>query len=154
VEPLPKRLACDKHPSLFGSERRTKVGQHWSQFDLLLFLARSEKFLELLDDLEILMKTNEHFLLGPWLESAKALAADETHKALLEYNARIQVITKIYRKFGVGSGSQVVGALLSKWSDEKIGLESRLASEKIKFLSHVFSSKAIWSTDIWSTLCK
>ena len=61
------------------------------ELDFFQFLAGSGSFLELLDDLDGLMKTDKHFLLGPWLESAKALGTTEEQKALLEYNARIQV---------------------------------------------------------------
>jgi hypothetical protein len=60
------------------------------------FLLRSFNFLELLDDLELILKSSEHFMLGPWLESAKALGTTEEEKALLEYNARIQVVDNLF----------------------------------------------------------
>ena len=55
------------------------------------FLTRTSQFLELLDDLEAVLKTNQHFMLGPWLEDSKALGSTDEEKTLLEYNARVQV---------------------------------------------------------------
>lgn len=37
----------------------------------------SEKFLELVDDMDTLLASHEGFLLGPWLESSKQLAVDD-----------------------------------------------------------------------------
>ena len=48
-------------------------------------------FIDLLKDMEMILSTNEHFLLGPWLESAKALATNEKEKKLYEFNARNQI---------------------------------------------------------------
>ena len=59
--------------------------------DFALFMISSQKFLELLDDLDRILKTNRDFLLGPWIEASKALGSTEDEKTLLEYNARIQV---------------------------------------------------------------
>lgn len=49
-------------------------------------------FLELLRDLDELLGSNEHFLLGRWLEDAKRWGATEAERAKLEWNAR-RVIT-------------------------------------------------------------
>ena len=35
-----------------------------------------------------ILGTNKNFMIGPWLESAKALATTEQEKANYEYNAR------------------------------------------------------------------
>ncbi len=45
----------------------------------------------LLDDLNQVLVTNEMFMLGPWIESAKALGETQEEQELLEYNAKIQV---------------------------------------------------------------
>lgn len=37
----------------------------------------SQKFLELVEDMDTLLACHDGFLLGPWLESAKQLAQDE-----------------------------------------------------------------------------
>lgn len=38
---------------------------------------RSQRFLDLVEDMDILLACHDGFLLGPWLESAKQLAQDE-----------------------------------------------------------------------------
>ena len=48
-------------------------------------------FLDLLDGLESLLGTDEHFLLGSWLENAKSMATNEAERHLYEFNARIQL---------------------------------------------------------------
>lgn len=50
-------------------------------------------FLELLNDLDRVLGTSSHFMLGPWLESAKAVIPNGTdsQKALFEFNARNQI---------------------------------------------------------------
>eukprot|EP00250_Pteridium_aquilinum_P010707 c19578_g1_i1 orf=83-2524(+) len=53
--------------------------------------AKSKVLLELVSDLEQLLASNECFLLGSWLESAKALATSEEQIKKNEWNARTQV---------------------------------------------------------------
>ena len=48
-------------------------------------------FIDLLKDMEEILSTNKNFLLGPWLESAKALATNEEEKKIYEFNARNQI---------------------------------------------------------------
>ena len=48
-------------------------------------------FIEVLQDLESVLSNNKNFLLGIWLESAKALAANEDERKLYEFNARNQL---------------------------------------------------------------
>lgn len=40
----------------------------------------SQKFLGLVDDMDILLASHDGFLLGPWLESAKNLAQDDQQR--------------------------------------------------------------------------
>ncbi|KAI5084126.1 hypothetical protein GOP47_0000295 [Adiantum capillus-veneris] len=51
----------------------------------------SRVLLELVSDLEHLLASSDCFLLGSWLESAKALATSEQQRAKNEWNARTQV---------------------------------------------------------------
>lgn len=51
----------------------------------------SKTFLEIFTDLESILASNQDFLLGPWLESAKAAASDDEEKKQFEYNARNQI---------------------------------------------------------------
>lgn len=48
----------------------------------------SARFLGLFDDMDTLLATREEFLLGRWLESAKAMGDTEQEKTLYEKNAR------------------------------------------------------------------
>ncbi|KAL1188934.1 Alpha-N-acetylglucosaminidase [Cardamine amara subsp. amara] len=51
----------------------------------------SEKFLELIKDMDILLASDDNFLLGTWLESAKKLARNSYERKQYEWNARTQV---------------------------------------------------------------
>ncbi|KAI3499382.1 hypothetical protein L1887_35181 [Cichorium endivia] len=51
----------------------------------------SDKFLELVDDMDTLLGCHEGFLLGPWLESSKQLAIDKQQEKQYEWNARTQI---------------------------------------------------------------
>lgn len=55
------------------------------------FRSVSKSFLTLILDMDDVLYTDEHFLLGRWLESAKALATNEDQRKLYEYNARNQI---------------------------------------------------------------
>ena len=48
----------------------------------------SQRFLRALDLTEEILATDEHWLLGPWLEQAKAWASDDDEREILEWNAR------------------------------------------------------------------
>ncbi|XP_074573101.1 alpha-N-acetylglucosaminidase [Curcuma longa] len=51
----------------------------------------TQKFLELIEDIDKLLASDKNFLLGTWLESAKDLAATSKEKIQHEWNARTQV---------------------------------------------------------------
>ncbi|KAF8660246.1 hypothetical protein HU200_057812 [Digitaria exilis] len=48
-------------------------------------------FLDLVNDLDVLLASHEGFLLGPWLENAKSLARDREQEIQYEWNARTQI---------------------------------------------------------------
>lgn len=50
-----------------------------------------KKFEKILFDLDDLLQTNEQFLLGKWLNSAKALASNQVEQQMFEFNARNQI---------------------------------------------------------------
>lgn len=52
---------------------------------------QSQKFLELIEDIDALLASDDNFLLGTWLESAKKLAASSKERKQYEWNARTQV---------------------------------------------------------------
>ncbi|XP_040246860.1 alpha-N-acetylglucosaminidase isoform X1 [Aegilops tauschii subsp. strangulata] len=51
----------------------------------------TKKFLEVIMDIETLLASDDNFLLGPWLETAKSLATTEDERKQYEWNARTQV---------------------------------------------------------------
>ncbi|XP_077241702.1 alpha-N-acetylglucosaminidase family / NAGLU family isoform X2 [Tasmannia lanceolata] len=52
---------------------------------------QSKKFIELIKDIDTLLASDDNFLLGPWLETAKKLAVSQTELRQYEWNARTQV---------------------------------------------------------------
>ena len=59
--------------------------------NVILIHENSEVFIDLLEDLEKILRTNKNFLLGPWLESSKSLSTNEEDKKNYEFNARNQI---------------------------------------------------------------
>lgn len=57
-----------------------------SEFDVYI-----QQFQLLLNDLERILWTNDKFLLGTWLDSAKSLATNGNEMKMFEYNARNQI---------------------------------------------------------------
>ena len=49
------------------------------------------KLLNMFDDLDSILQTNKKFLLGCWLDSAKAMGTTPEEVKLYEYNARLQI---------------------------------------------------------------
>ncbi|KAF8054614.1 hypothetical protein N665_1323s0003 [Sinapis alba] len=60
----------------------------------------SKKFLEIIKDIDVLLASDDNFLLGTWLESAKKLARNSDERKQYEWNARTQV-TMWYDSKGV-----------------------------------------------------
>ncbi|XP_020250490.1 alpha-N-acetylglucosaminidase isoform X2 [Asparagus officinalis] len=54
-------------------------------------ILQSQKFLKLIEDIDTLLASDDNFLLGTWLESAKKLAASQEEQKQYEWNARTQV---------------------------------------------------------------
>ncbi|KAI4333092.1 hypothetical protein L6164_017940 [Bauhinia variegata] len=66
------------------------VNSFWKKdIDALHF--HSNKFLQLIKDIDVLLAADDNFLLGTWLESAKKLAANPSEMKQYEWNARTQV---------------------------------------------------------------
>lgn len=57
-----------------------------------------KKFLNLIKDLDTLMATRKEFLLGSWINQAKAIATDSSQRNLFEQNARMLITTWGYGK--------------------------------------------------------
>jgi alpha-N-acetylglucosaminidase len=52
-----------------------------------------DNLLDLIDDMDLVLMTNEYFLLGRWLNAAKRMAKITGGKRLFEFNARNQITT-------------------------------------------------------------
>ena len=63
----------------------------WHQRDLLRFSSKSTILIDLLGDVERVLASDGRFLLGNWLRDAKLKGADAEERALLEWNARLQI---------------------------------------------------------------
>ncbi|PIA77834.1 alpha-N-acetylglucosaminidase [Gaetbulibacter sp. 4G1] len=72
---------------------RDNFTQSYKSKNLVKLKSDGVKMLQLLDDLEALLATNNTFLLGKWLNDAKAFATNEEEKAYYEHNARNIITT-------------------------------------------------------------
>lgn len=59
--------------------------------DLKTLDLQSKKFIQLIRDIDRLLATDDNFLLGTWLESAKSLASNPREIRQYEWNARTQI---------------------------------------------------------------
>ncbi|KAK1363343.1 alpha-N-acetylglucosaminidase-like [Heracleum sosnowskyi] len=75
----------------YANQLFLKVIESYKLKDLDTLGCLSEKFLELVYDMDTLLACHEGFLLGPWLESAKQLAQDREQEKQFEWNARTQI---------------------------------------------------------------
>ncbi|CAN1132593.1 NAGLU [Linum perenne] len=77
--------------SKLANEVYTKAILAFRDKDSSALKHHSKKFLELIKDIDLLLASDDNFLLGTWLESAKALADNPIDSKLNEWNARTQV---------------------------------------------------------------
>lgn len=66
-------------------------------------------FESMLNDLDDILQTNKHFLLGKWINSAKAIASNNLEELLYEYNARNQITTW-------GPNGEIVDYAYKQWA--------------------------------------
>lgn len=64
----------------YANELFLKIIESYKSNDANGVASLSQKFLDLVEDMDTLLACHEGFLLGPWLESAKQLARDEEQK--------------------------------------------------------------------------
>ena len=72
----------------YASVLQQKAAADYRSRDAEAFALSSKAFLDLISDMESLLSTRSEFLLGRWLESAKALGRTPEESALYEKNAR------------------------------------------------------------------
>ncbi|XP_056175296.1 alpha-N-acetylglucosaminidase-like isoform X1 [Syzygium oleosum] len=75
----------------YANELFLKVIEDYQRQDAYGVAFHSQKFLNLVEDMDTLLACHEGFLLGPWLESAKQLAQDKEQERQFEWNARTQI---------------------------------------------------------------
>lgn len=75
----------------YANQLFLEVVEAYKLKDARALVHRSQKFLDLVEDMDTLLACHEGFLLGPWLESAKQLAQDEEQGKQFEWNARTQI---------------------------------------------------------------
>lgn len=96
-----------------GEDMYTVIVQAYSHGELEAVEKMGERFIELLNDMDRILATHSRFLLGSWLESAKALANDDDddgeEKDLFEQNARAQITTW-------GPTGEIVDYATKQWS--------------------------------------
>lgn len=81
-----------------------KAKINWQQF-----LSISDEFLDLLNDMDALLGTHNDFLLGNFLESAKAMGLSDDERKQLEFNARNQITLW-------GPSGQIVDYATKQWN--------------------------------------
>lgn len=69
--------------SKLANEVYLDVMKAYKKHDADGLLIQSQKFLELIEDIDTLLGSDDNFLLGTWLESAKALALSEKDRKLV-----------------------------------------------------------------------
>ena len=78
-----------------AQEYQKKMTAAYNARDLVKFEEYAEIFMEIIENMETVTATSEYFLLGRWVEQAKALGAnaDDFTKELYEFNAKALVTT-------------------------------------------------------------
>ncbi|KAB2020579.1 hypothetical protein ES319_D07G077900v1 [Gossypium barbadense] len=75
----------------YANELFLKIIDAYKFKDVDKVTSLSQKFLDLVEDMDTLLACHDGFLLGPWLESAKQLAQNEEEEKQFEWNARTQI---------------------------------------------------------------
>ncbi|XP_013404322.1 alpha-N-acetylglucosaminidase isoform X3 [Lingula anatina] len=76
---------------LLGLQYYTIMITAYKSKNATLFNTTSGMFIELLTDMDTLLSSDQHFLLGAWIADAHNMAESEAERKLYEYNARNQV---------------------------------------------------------------
>ncbi|KAL5544367.1 hypothetical protein UlMin_008151, partial [Ulmus minor] len=75
----------------YSNQLFLEIIEGYQSNDIDVVTCLSQKFLDLVEDMDTLLACHDGFLLGPWLESAKQLAQDEEQEIQYEWNARTQI---------------------------------------------------------------
>ncbi|ESW20891.1 hypothetical protein PHAVU_005G023300 [Phaseolus vulgaris] len=77
--------------SKFANQLYYKAVSSFQKKNIEALQFHSNKFLQLIKDIDVLLASDDNFLLGTWLESAKKLAVNPSEIKQYEWNARTQV---------------------------------------------------------------
>ncbi|RWW34768.1 hypothetical protein BHE74_00010476 [Ensete ventricosum] len=77
--------------SKLGNQVYLDVMTAYQEKDAKALNFHSQKFLDLIKDIDELLASDNNFLLGTWLESAKSLAVNDRERRQYQWNARTQV---------------------------------------------------------------
>lgn len=86
-----------------------KIVGDYAAFNLSSLQMHTTQFEHMLEDLDRILKTNKAFLLGRWLESAKAIATSDLEAENYEFNARNQITTW-------GPNGEIVDYAMKQWA--------------------------------------
>ena len=113
-----------------------KVAAAYDAKDLAAYKAATRNFQELIDDMDLLVSTQESTLLGKWLKDAKSLATNDAERKLYEWNARTQITlwgppNGILRDYAVKEwGGMLHGFYGERWRRFFAALESSMTEGK------------------------
>lgn len=143
----------------------TKIVESFKKRNMQLFTTVSKLFLDLLRDLDALLATHEDFLLGKFLEGAKAIAnITSDQQAQYEFNARNQITLwgphgEIIDYATKQWNGIVMDYYLPRWSlflqQLKLSLEQKVPFNQSKFQQDVFNQVELpfnHDTKIYSTV--
>jgi alpha-N-acetylglucosaminidase len=85
-----------------GMDYMNGMNKAYKDKDKAAYEKYSAVFLQLILDQDRLLATDKHFLLGKWIEDARALGSTDAEKDLFEWNARTQITTWGPRQASIG----------------------------------------------------
>jgi alpha-N-acetylglucosaminidase len=72
----------------YATPLHQKIVLAYLQHDLVMYDLYTKEFIELMSDMDLLLNTRSEFLLGKWINEARACGTNENEKNLYELNAR------------------------------------------------------------------
>ena len=72
----------------YATPLHQKIVLAYLQHDLVMYDVYTKEFIELMSDMDLLLNTRSEFLLGKWINEARACGTNENEKNLYELNAR------------------------------------------------------------------
>lgn len=115
--------------------------------DASAFNIHSQKFLQLIKDIDELLASNDNFLLGTWLESAKKLATNPSEMIQYEYNARTQVT--MWYDTNITTQSKLHDYANKFWSGLLVDYYLPRASTYFDYMSKSLREKSEFQVDRW-----